>query len=184
MSASIAPRIRDAKEEDMPEILEIYNDIIQNSTAVFSYAPHTLEMRLTWWKDRIGGGFPVHVATDPDTGKILGFASYGPFRAWRGFKYTVENSVYCHRESRGRGVGKLLLKATIEHAQANSIHAIVAGIEASNEVSIGLHKQFGFVETGTMKQVGFKFNKWLDLSFLQLTFENSPIHPCDDIERN
>lgn len=169
--------LRDCTIADLPQVLIIYNEIILNTTAVYSYSPHTLDMRVSWFKERTESGFPVHVVEG--AGKILGFASYGKFRAWAGFKYTVENSVYVSPEARGKGVGKLLLQATIDHAKNNNVHAIVAGIDASNEVSVRLHKKLGFIEAGNMKQVGFKFGRWLDLAFLQLTFD-TPTDPNEN----
>jgi phosphinothricin acetyltransferase len=190
-------RLRDATVADMPQVLEIYNHIILNTTAVYSYTAHTLEMREQWLKQRTEDGFPVFMveeevdeasASSSSSGSsgttsktILGFGSYGAFRAWAGFKYSVENSVYVAEHARGKGAGKLLLQAIIDHAKSsNKVHAIVAGIDATNVASIALHRRFGFVETGTMKQVGFKFGRWLDLAFLQLTFEDAPLAPNED----
>jgi phosphinothricin acetyltransferase len=158
--------IRLADEDDLPAILEIYNDVIVNTTAVYDYEPHTLEMRKQWFETKKQQGFPVYVALENK--KIIGFSSIGPFRNWAAYQYTVENSVYLSIDARGKGIGKLLLKPLIESAKALNKHAIVAGIDAANEVSIALHKSFGFEEVAHFKQVGFKFGRWLDLKFLQL----------------
>ena len=158
--------IRIATETDLPQMLEIYNDIIINTTAVWQYDTHTLEMRQEWFKTKQEQGFPVFVAEE--NGTIVGFSTYGTFRAWQGYKHTVENSVYVASNQRGKGIGKLLLPPLIEAAKQQGIHAIVAGIDATNDVSIRLHKQFGFVEVAHFKEVGYKFDKWMDLKFLEL----------------
>jgi phosphinothricin acetyltransferase len=158
--------IRDAVEADLPQILEIYNEVIINTTAVFSYEPHTLQMREQWFTERRQQGFPIVVA-DED-GVIVGFAALGWFRAWPAYKHTCENSLYVKTGNRGKGIGKLLLKALIDEAKQINMHVIIAGIEALNEGSIALHKQFGFEEAALLKEVGYKFDAWLDLLFMQL----------------
>jgi len=166
--------IRTAKEGDLPEILAIYNDVILNTTAVYAYQPHTLEMRKAWFETRQRDGLPVFVAESE--GRVAGFSSYGPFRTWPAYKYTVENSVYVSEEQRGKGIGKLLITPLIETAKADDLHAIVAGIDASNIGSIRLHQSFGFEEVAHFKQVGYKFGRWLDLKFMQLLLR-TPEHP-------
>lgn len=157
---------REATIEDLPSILEIYNDAILNTTAVYDYKPHTLEMRKQWFDAKQQQGFPVFVAEED--GEIVGFSSIGPFRAWEAYKYSVENSIYVKEGCRGKGIGKLLLKPLIEAARQLNLHTIIAGIDATNEVSIKLHAQFGFEEVAYFKQVGYKFDRWLDLKFMQL----------------
>jgi L-amino acid N-acyltransferase YncA len=98
---------------------------------------------------------------------VLGFASYGSFRPWEGYKHTVEHSVYVDAAARGKGVGRVLLSALIDHATASGKHVMVAGIDASNAVSIRLHETLGFITAGTLTQVGRKFDRWLDLLFMQ-----------------
>ena len=158
--------VRDAIEEDIPAMLEIYNDIIANTTAVWHYEPHTYAMRKEWFDQRKQQGLPIFVAVED--GKLLGFSSIGSFRPWPGYKHTVENSVYVASDSRGKGVANLLMPPLIEAARQLNLHAIVAGIEAENEISIALHKKFGFEEVAHFKEVGFKFGRWMDLKFLEL----------------
>jgi len=158
--------IQTATEEDIPMLLAIYNDIIVNTTAVWHEEPHTLAMRQEWFTLKIEQGFPVFTATEG--GKVLGFSTIGPFRPWFGYRFTVENSVYVASDSRGKGVAKLLMPPLINAAKELNLHAIVAGIEATNEASIALHEKFGFVEVAHFKEVGYKFNKWMDLKFLEL----------------
>jgi phosphinothricin acetyltransferase len=159
--------VRNATEEDLPAMLEIYNEIILNTLAVWHEQAHTLAMRKEWFALKKEQGFPVLVAESQ--GVILGFATIANFRPWSGFRFTVENSVYVRPENRGQGVAKLLLPALIDAAKQLNIHAIVAGIEATNDISIALHEKFGFIEVAHFKEVGFKFGRWMDLKFMQLT---------------
>jgi L-amino acid N-acyltransferase YncA len=158
--------IRYATENDLPQILEIYNEIILTTTAVYSYEPHTLEMRKQWFTERKQQGFPIFVAEED--GVVLGMSTIGHFRNFAAYKYTVENTIHVAAPARGKGVAKLLMPPLIEAAKELKLHAIVAGIDADNEISIALHKKFGFVEVAHFKEVGYKFDRWLDLKFLQL----------------
>ena len=160
------PNIREAIEDDLPQLLSIYNDIILHTTAVYDYEPHTLEMRKQLFETKKQQGFPVFVAEEKE--KIFGFSSIGPFRAWAAYKYSVENSVYVAAEARGKGIGKLLIPPLIEAAKKLQLHTIIASVDAANEVSLRLHKSFGFEEVAHFKEVGWKFERWLDLKFLQL----------------
>jgi phosphinothricin acetyltransferase len=168
--------IRPAIETDLPAILNIYNDVIVNTTAVFEYRPHTLDMRKVWFAAKQEQGHPVFVAEE--NGVLLGLSSIGPFRAWAAYQYTVENSVYVAHAARGKGIGKLLLPPVIAAAKQLNLHTIVAGIEATNEASLRLHRFFGFEESAHFKQVGYKFGRWLDLKFLQLLLD-TPLNPVD-----
>lgn len=160
------PGVRLATEADIPQILAIYNDVILNTTAVYNYDPHTLEMRQEWFAQKQQLGHPVFVASAEN--KIVGFSTYGPFRAWQAYQFTVENSVYVKADCRGKGIAKLLMQPVIDAAKAAGKHTIVAGIDATNEASIYLHKQFGFEQVACFKEVGYKFGRWLDLAFMQL----------------
>ncbi len=169
--------IRNAIEDDLLQLLEIYNDIILNTTAVYQYEPHTLQMRKEWFETKQQQGFPVFVAEDNN--RIVGFSTLGTFRNWQAYKYSVENSVYVATEQRGKGIGKLLLPPIINAAKQMEMHTIIAGIDATNEVSIRLHKNFGFEEVAHFKQVGYKFGRWLDLKFLQLILK-TPLKPFEN----
>ena len=158
--------IRLATEDDLPGMLEIYNDIILNTTAVYEYEPHTLEMRRQWFLTKQEQRFPVFLAEED--GNLAGFSSIGPFRAWAAYKYSVENSIYVKSGLRGKGIGRLLLAPLIGAARNLKMHTIIAGIEATNEASIKLHESFGFNEVAHFNEVGWKFERWLDLKFLQL----------------
>lgn len=163
--------VRNATESDLPEILEIYNDVILHTTAVYDYEPHTIEMRRQWFMAKKEQGFPVFVATE--NGKVVGLSSMGPFRAWAAYKFSVENSVYVASDSRGKGIGKLLMPPLIQSCKELGMHTMIAGIDASNEASMRLHEYFGFKEVAHFKEVGYKFNRWLDLKFLQLMMDQA-----------
>jgi L-amino acid N-acyltransferase YncA len=163
---SPAVTIRDAVEQDLPEILAIYNDVILTTTAVYSELPHTLEMRAAWFWERKEAGFPVIVAEQD--GVVVGFGTYGKFRVWPCYRFTVEHSVYIHKDSRGQGISKILLSEIIALAKTAGMHALIAGVDSENEVSLLLHLKFGFVEVARFKEVGFKFGRWLDLVFLEM----------------
>jgi phosphinothricin acetyltransferase len=169
-------QIRKAVEKDLEEMLAIYNDIIINTTAVYDYKPHTMEMRRQWFTTKEEQGFPVFVAEE--NGKVVGFSSIGPFRAWAAYKYSVENSIYVAADQRGKGIGKLLMTPLIQAAEQLNMHTILAGIDATNDASIMLHKKFGFEEVARFKQVGYKFGRWLDLTFLQLVLK-TPAQPVE-----
>jgi L-amino acid N-acyltransferase YncA len=166
--------IREATADDLPAILEIYNDAILNTTSVYNYLPHTLEMRQEWYDQKQKDGFPILVATQANA--VIGFSTYGHFRAWAAYKYSVEVSVYIHPEERRKGIAKLLYPPLFAKAREQQLHVLMAGIDASNIASIRLHEQFGFKTVGLFKEVGYKFDKWLDLQFMQLILE-TPEHP-------
>jgi L-amino acid N-acyltransferase YncA len=158
-------------------ILEILNEAILNSTALYDYVSRPAQAMTAWFATKRANGFPVVGAVDA-SGKLLGFASWGTFRAFPAYKYTVEHSVYVHHEQRGRGIGKLLLLELIRRAREAQLHVLVGCIDAANEASIGLHTRLGFVHAGTFTQVGFKFGRWLDAAFYQLNLE-TPAQPRD-----
>ncbi len=158
-------------------ILEIFNEVIANSTALYDYKPRELESMATWFNTKESGSFPVIGAID-DTGLLLGFASYGIFRAWPAYKYSVEHSIYIHHSYRGKGIGKLLLERLIIEASQQQIHVMIGGIDVKNSASIALHTKLGFTHAGTIQQAAYKFGRWLDLGLYQLTLD-TPNHPVD-----
>lgn len=159
------------------QILDIFNDAIINSTALYDYNPRTLESMIGWFKTKEINQFPVIGATD-EKGTLLGFASYGTFRAWPAYKYSVEHSVYVHKNYQGCGIGKALLRQLIDTAKTQQYHVMIGGIDTTNVGSIALHESLGFIHAGTIKHAGFKFGKWLDLGFYQLILE-TPVNPVD-----
>ena len=158
--------VRAAAEADLPAILAIYNDAVAKTTAIWNDGFADLENRRQWYEGRRRLRYPVLVATLDDA--VIGYASFGDFRAFDGYRFTVENSVYVAEPARRRGAASALLVALIERARALGKHVMVAGIAGENDISIRLHAKHGFVETARMPEVGFKFGRWLDLVFMQL----------------
>lgn len=162
--------IRDAGVDDLPDLLAIYNDVIATSTAIYREQPTTLDDRVSWWRARVAQGYPVLVATEQD--QVVGFASFGDFRAWPGYRFTVEHSVHVRADRRGTGVGTALMKPLLIRASALGKHVMVAGVDADNQPSLRFHERLGFVRVAHFHQVGFKFGRWLDLIFLQRLLES------------
>ena len=159
-------QIRPATRADLPGILEIYNDAVLTTTATYDYEPRTLEHRTQWFEERQRDNYPMFVAMD-DSGRVVGWSALNPFHARMGYRFTSENSVYVAADMRGKGIGKLLLAPLIEGAKARGLHAIIAVIDADNEASIRLHAAFGFEKGGHFKQTGFKFDRWLDVVYME-----------------
>ena len=194
-------QIVDAQPVHAPGIAAIYNDAVAHTTAVWNEQLVGADNRAAWLADRQAAGFPVLVALGSDdgaksadevgtsgaadgagtsgaadgpagTGEVLGYATYGPWRAFDGYRHTVEHSVYVRGNQRGKGLGRTLMEALLERAAAQGIHVMVAGIEAGNTGSLILHEKLGFEQVGHLPQVGTKFGKWLDLTFLQLMLDD------------
>jgi phosphinothricin acetyltransferase len=159
------------------QILAIFNDAILNSTALYDYKPRTPVVMATWFDIKKKGNYPV-LGFVTEAGELMGFGSYGPFRAWPAYKYTIEHSLYVAAKYRGQGLGKRLLKEIISAAQSQEYHTLIGGIDAQNSVSIRLHESLGFRRAGTIREAGFKFGRWLDLEFYQLIL-NTPARPVD-----
>jgi L-amino acid N-acyltransferase YncA len=158
-------------------ILDIFNEAIANSTALYDYRPRPAESMVGWFEAKARGRYPV-VGVENDQGELMGFASYGPFRAWPAYKYTIEHSVYVDHRFRGQGVGRALLGAVILAAEKQDYHVMVGGIDAANATSIKLHESLGFKACGIVRHAGFKFGRWLDLAFYQLILR-TPATPVD-----
>jgi phosphinothricin acetyltransferase len=158
-------QVRDAREEDLAGVLAIYNDVIATTTAIYRDDPATLEDRREWWQARAALGYPVLVAVEE--GEVVGFASFGDFRASPGYRYTVEHSVHVRAGRRGSGLGQALMQPLIARARALGKHVMMAGVDADNAGSIRFHERLGFERVGRLREVGFKFGRRLDLVFLQ-----------------
>jgi L-amino acid N-acyltransferase len=169
--------VRDATTDDLPEILAIYNDVIATSTAIYNAAPTTLDERRTWFEARAGQGYPVLVAADASG--ILGFSSFGEWRgAWPGYRYTVEHSIHVRADTRGTGVGRVLVEALFPRAQTMGKHVMIGGVDAANAASLRFHERLGFEKVAEFHEVGHKFGRWLDLVFMQ-RFLDAPGAPRD-----
>jgi len=148
-----------------------------HSTGLYEYTPRTMDVMREWFGNKIKHQYPV-IGIENDSGDLLGFASYGAFRPWPAYKYSVEHSVYVHREHRAQGVGAMLVTELIAIATQQEYHVIIGGIDAENKPSIALHEKLGFVHAGTIRQSGFKFGRWLDLAFYQRVLM-TPLMPVD-----
>jgi phosphinothricin acetyltransferase len=166
----MTPDIRDATPADLPQILDIYNDAVANTTAIWNDSLVDLANRQAWYDLRQQQGYPILVAVNA-TGQVLGYASFGDWRPFDGFRHSVENSVYVRDDQRGLGLGGRLLAPLLDRARACGKHVMVAAIEGGNSASIRLHERYGFTITGQMPQVGLKFGRWLDLTFMQLILD-------------
>ncbi len=161
-----SPKIREAIDRDIDGILTIYNEVIATSTAVYATEAVTLAERSAWLGARRARGFPVLVAVEDDA--VIGFASFGDWRAgWDGFRHTVEHSVHVRADRRGQGIGGTLIAALCTRACDLGMHVMLGGIDAANAGSIRLHERLGFEQVAHFRQVGRKFDRWLDLVFMQ-----------------
>jgi phosphinothricin acetyltransferase len=164
-------------DEHAGAILEILNDAIAHSTALYEYRPRSLESMRGWFEVKTRGHHPVLGALD-EGGALLGFASYGSFRPHAAYKYSIEHSVYVEQARRGQGIGEALLRRLIERAGEQQFHVMIGGIDQENRASIALHEKLGFEHAGTIRQAGFKFGRWLDLAFYRRQLPG-PDHPVD-----
>ncbi len=158
--------IRDARASDAEAIASIYNDVVATSTAIYSETPTTADERRTWIASRQAQGYPVLVGLKAD--EVVGFSTFGDFRAWPGYVHTVEHSVHIRADQRGRGFGRALVSALTLPASKLGKHVLIGGIDAANEPSLKLHAHLGFERVAHFREVGRKFGRWLDLVFMQL----------------
>lgn len=162
--------IRYASKDDCAAIAGIYNHAVLHTAAIWNDRTVDTDNRIAWFEARQLLGYPVLVSEE--NGAITGYASFGDWRAFEGFRHTVEHSVYVHPEHQGKGLGRALLTRLIDEARQVGKHVMVAGIESQNDASLKLHASLGFITTGEMPQVGTKFGRWLDLTFMQLQLDN------------
>jgi phosphinothricin acetyltransferase len=162
--------IRDAASHDVEALTAIHNDAVEHTTAIWDESPVSVAERSAWLAERQGAGFPVLVA-EVD-GAVGGYATYGAWRPKTGYRHTVEGSVYVLPTHRGLGLASALVDASVRHARAAGFHRMVAMIESGNSVSADLHARRGFEVVGRMDQVGRKFDRWLDLTVMQLRLDS------------
>ncbi|GGH87249.1 phosphinothricin acetyltransferase [Pullulanibacillus pueri] len=157
--------IRKAQKEDLPQLLEIYNEAIRTLTATFDLQEQTLEERKIWFEAH-GENYPLIVAVIDQ--EIAGYCSLSPYRPKQAYAYTAEISIYLSEKFRGQGIGKPLIKEILDLAKQKGFHTIIAIITGGNEGSVKLHERFGFHHTGVIKEAGLKFSEWQDVHFYQL----------------
>jgi L-amino acid N-acyltransferase len=158
--------IRDAAAADLPAILAIYNEIIAASTAIYTEHALSLDERRAWFENRRSRGFPVLAGFDGQ--ELLGFASFGDWRPWPdGYRYTVEHSVYVRADARSNGIGTALMTGLMSRAAAMGKHVMIGAIDAGNDASLRFHAKLGFEEVAHLHEVARKFDRWLDLIFVQ-----------------
>ncbi len=162
--------IRPATINDLPAILAIVNYAILHTTSNYNYDIQTIEIQNQWFLDKKIQNFPIVVAEINEL--AIGYGTYGTFREKIGYQYTVEHSVYVSEEWTGKGIGKLLINHLIQLAKSQGYHTMIGAIDADNSGSIAFHKKFGFKECGIIKEAAFKFDKWLDLLFMQLILKD------------
>jgi phosphinothricin acetyltransferase len=157
--------IRLATDDDLVAINDIYNWYVPRSTCTYQETDETIEARRAWFGHH-GPRYPITVALRD--GQVVGWGSLSDYRERSAYRFTCENSVYVRHDCQGQGIGSAILADLIARARAIGFHTIIAGADAEQTVSIALHAKFGFVECGRQKEVGFKFNRWLDVVFMQL----------------
>lgn len=158
--------IRAAILEDMSSVLEIVNYEIANTTAIWDYEIRSISQQEAIFYEKQEKGWPLIVALKEN--KVVGFGTYGTFRAKTGYRFTVEHSVYVHKDFHGNGIGSTLLKALIEIAKTQNLHTMIGVIDSENHGSIAFHHKLGFETVGHIKQTGYKFDRWLDSVFMQI----------------
>lgn len=159
-------KVREAEERDVQAILDILNYEILHSTSLYEYEPRSYQTQLDWFVEKKQLGWPIFVAESES--EVVGLATYGTFRVRVAYQFTVEHSIYIRHDRRGNAIGDVLMQRLISSAKEGGYHCMIGGIDASNEGSMAFHRRYGFEEVGRLKQVGYKFNRWLDLVFMQL----------------
>jgi L-amino acid N-acyltransferase len=170
--------IKPCTVSQLPEILDILNEAIIHTTAIYDYKPRDMDYMHAWFAEKQSGNYPVLGIFDHKDA-LLGFVTYGAFRNRPAYKYSVEHSLYVRSDFRGKGLGRLLLKEIVREARNRQYHVLVGGIDASNTISIRLHESEGFVRCGIIREAGYKFGRWLDLAFYQLILK-TPDDPQEE----
>ena len=165
-------QIREAKPSDAAAMLDIYNDVVATSTAIYCDDLADLDYMQGWLSARSAAGYPVFVAIDAN-GQLLGYSSYGQFRARPGYRFTVEHSVHVSARARGQGVGGKLMAPLISRAREDGYHVMIGAVDGSNEGSLRFHDRLGFTRAGAIEQVGRKFDSWLDVVFVTLRLDSN-----------
>jgi len=156
--------LRAATLDDAEALCDIYNPYVETTTVTFELRPRSLAEQREWLQSHLGV-YPVVVATDGD--EVVGFASLSPWRERPAYKTSAEDSVYVHRGRHGQGLGGLLLGELVRRGAEHGFHTLLARIVGGHEASIAIHRKHGFDIVGTEREVGRKFNRWLDVVVMQ-----------------
>jgi phosphinothricin acetyltransferase len=165
--------VRVATLADAEAIRAIYNHAVEHTTATFDLVPRSAEEQRSWLASR-SGAFSVLVATSTADGEVLGFASASPYKERAAYRTTVEDSVYVREDRQGQGIGRALLIALLDAAEASGFHAVMARVEVGSVASRALHEACGFRLVGIEREVGRKFSRWLDIALLQCLLHERP----------
>jgi phosphinothricin acetyltransferase len=165
-------KLRAAELRDARAIAEIYNYEVENTTATFDLVPRSIESQTEWLAARTGA-FTALVA-ESESGQIVGFAALSTYRDRAGYRTTVEDSVYVHREHQRKGVGRVLLDSLLDVARDSGFHTVIARIDSQSVGSLALHRSLGFREVGIEKEIGRKFGRWLDSVIMQKMLHDAP----------
>jgi len=163
----------DCGPQHLEAIRLIFNEAIEHTTAMYDYDPRSPEFMQTWWQAKQAGAYPV-IGVLSDSGELMGFASYGPFRNFPAYQFTVEHSVYVDQRFRGLGLGRHLLERTMTASETQGYHTMIGVIDTGNTISISLHEKLGFQRCGEILHVGFKFDRWLDVVLYQKILPAAP----------
>ena len=169
--------VRSATAADLGRVSAIYNALLPTTTIGWTEQQQTLVERGAWFDRQCEAGFPTLVAVHDL--EVIGFAAYSDFRGsgkWPGYRYTVEHTIHVDEQWWGRGVGRQLMSALIEHARTAGVHTMVAAIDGDNHESVRFHEQLGFTTTARMPEIGTKFGRWLDLILMQRILDDRPPH--------
>ena len=170
MAANFA--IRDASFDDLKAMLDIYNAEVVSGTATWDTEPRSWEDQLQWWEAH-ATPYCAIVAVEPD-GTVVGWGSLSRFHPRAGYRFTVEDTVYVRPDRQRRGIGKAILMTLVARGQANGFRAMLGKISGDNQASVELHRACGFFEAGRERELGYKFERWLDVVTMQLLLEPRP----------
>ncbi len=158
-------QIEIAKKEDLAEIRQIWNYYIEHTTINFDYQAKTMGEVEHWFDLKQKQALPVLVVKIDNN--VVGYASYGIFRPWEGFKFSIEHGLYLKENVQGKGIGRHLLESLLNHAQNQGFVTSIAVITADNMASIKFHEHVGFKKIAYLEKIGYKFEQWLDCIYMQ-----------------
>jgi len=160
------PTIRDGVLTDLPALTDILNHYIVQTPINFDVEPYTIEARRQWFEEHAAKG-RYRLVVAEDAGQVVGYATTSRWRPKASYGTTVESSVYCRHDARGRGIGTALYRALFDAIKNEDVHMIVAGATMPNAASVALHERLGFTQVGVFKAVGRKFDRFWDVAWFQ-----------------